>query len=190
MHLPQLHVAGPLALIAVGPAASGKSTVLNALISRGVVDEVVSTDAIRAELGLAPAETATAYAVADARLRGGLEAGKVVAVDSTNVTRAARERLAEVVGPYARVAMRVGGGLSIEELVRRDAGRDRHVPVHALVQKLREFESQSRVRDLRAEGFVEVLMPETADRLVRCHGCTCSGATVITAPAHAEPAVA
>lgn len=190
MIMPSLHVAGPLAVVAVGPAASGKSTVLNALVARGVIDEVISTDAIRAELGLAPAETAIAYAVADERLRDGLDAGAVVAVDSTNVTRSARSRLAEVVGPHPRLALRVGGGLSIEELVRRDASRDRHVPVHALVQKLREFETESQVRDLRDEGFLDVLVPGTAERLVRCHACTCDGATVIGAPVRTPVAVA
>ena len=75
----------PSLVLTVGPAASGKSTLLRALVADGVVDRVVSTDAVRAELGLPPAETDTTYATTRGRVREALRAGQVVAVDATNV---------------------------------------------------------------------------------------------------------
>ncbi len=78
-------LAGPALLLTVGPAASGKSTILGRLVAAGVVDQVVSTDVVRAELGLAPDDTETAYSVARRRVRAALAIGQVVAVDATNV---------------------------------------------------------------------------------------------------------
>lgn len=162
------HVAieGPCLVLTVGPAASGKSTLLRTLVANGVVDAVISTDAIRAELGLAPAETATTYATARGRVRELLVAGCVVAVDATNVRaedRAAWCGIADTVDA-ATVALRVGGGLDLEQLLVRDAGRDRHVPADAITEQL-ALAAASGPDVLRDEGF-QVVDPQQTE-LVR-----------------------
>lgn len=160
----ELH--GPTVVLTVGAAASGKSTLLRDLHERGVVDRTVSTDAIRAELGLAPDETTTAYAEARARVVTALRAGEVVAVDATNVRRADRARwlaVAEEVGATP-VAVRVGVGLDLEQLQVRDAGRDRHVPPEVIAEQLR-LARASTPDVLAAEGFT--VTDGASTRLVR-----------------------
>lgn len=148
---------GPTLVVTVGPAASGKSTILRQLIAAGSVDEVVSTDAVRAELGLAPDETTTTYATARARVREALEQGHVVAVDATNVRRADRAAwlaIAAAAGARA-VALRVGIGLDLEQLLVRDEGRERHVPRDAIIEQL-SLARESTPGVLAAEGFVVI----------------------------------
>lgn len=123
-------LAGPALLLTVGPAASGKSTLLRSLVAAGVVDAVVSTDAVRAELGLGPDETTATYRAARDRVRAALAEGLVVAVDATNVRRRDRSAwlaVASETGASAH-AVRVGVDLDLDQLLVRDAGRDRHVP--------------------------------------------------------------
>lgn len=150
----QVAIEGPCLVLTVGPAASGKSTLLRQLVADGVVDAVVSTDAIRAELRLPPAETQATYTIAHGRVRQQLLAGGVVAVDATNVRatdRAAWCAIAAEVGA-ATVALRVGVGLDLEQLLVRDAGRDRHVPADAIAEQL-DLASRSGPDVLEAEGF-------------------------------------
>lgn len=135
----QVHeLVGPALLLTVGPAASGKSTLLAGLVAAGVVHQVVSTDAVRAELGLAPDETATTYATARERVRDELAAGRVVAVDATNVRRRDRsEWLGVAISRGAGAfAVRVGVGLDLEQLLVRDDGRERHVPRDVIAGQL------------------------------------------------------
>lgn len=153
----QVEIDGPCLVLTVGPAASGKSTLLRRLAADGVVDEVVSTDAIRAELDLPAAETARTYATARRRVRGLLGAGRVVALDATNVRTSDRLRwqsLATRAGAGA-VALRVGTDLDLDQLVARDAARDRHVPVEAIEQQLRLAATCS-ADVLEVEGFTVV----------------------------------
>lgn len=153
----QVEIQGPCLVLTVGPAASGKSTILRRLEAEGVIDEVVSTDAIRAELDLAPAETNRTYATARRRVRALLGAGKVVAVDATNVRtqdRLAWQTIANRAGAEA-VALRVGLGLDLEQLLARDAGRDRHVPADAIALQLR-LAATSSPDVLEVEGFTVV----------------------------------
>lgn len=131
VHVRELHeLVGPALLLTVGPAASGKSTLLRRLVADGTVDVVVSTDAVRAELGLAPDETETTYRATRARARTALAEGLVVAVDATNVRRRDRSAwLAVAADSGVRAhAVRVGVGLDLDQLLTRDGARDRHVP--------------------------------------------------------------
>lgn len=151
----QVEIEGPCLVLTVGPAASGKSTLLRRLADEGVLDEVVSTDAIRVELDLPPAETARTYATARRRVRGLLGEGRVVAIDATNVRtqdRLAWQTLAGRAGATA-VALRVGTDLDLDDLLARDAARDRHVPPDAIQQQLR-LAATSGVDVLEVEGFV------------------------------------
>lgn len=145
---------GPALLLTVGPAASGKSTLLGRLVAAGVVDEVVSTDVVRAEFGLAADDTETAYRVARRRARAALATGRVVAVDATNVRSRDRAAwLAVAVGSGATpVAIRVGTDLDLDQLVARDAGRQRHVPHDVIADQL-ALARASTPAVLAAEGF-------------------------------------
>lgn len=156
---------GPVLLLTVGPAASGKSTHLTRMLADGALDEVVSTDVIRAELGLAPDETEAAYREARRRVAAALRAGRAVAVDATNVRprdRARWQRLARGVGPVPVVALRTGDGLDVEALLRRDAGRERHVPAAAIAQQVDLYRRTASPAQLLAEGFATVLDAEPA----------------------------
>ena len=150
-------LSGPSLVLTVGPAAAGKSTVLGRLVAEGVVDLVVSTDAVRAELGLPAAETEVTYATARARVRGALAGGSVVAVDATNVRPADRAAwLAVAAGTGAvAVALRIGVGLDLEHLLVRDGGRDRHVPAPVIAEQL-ALARAATPAVLAGEGFVVV----------------------------------
>lgn len=154
---------GPTLLLTVGPAASGKSTLLRQLVTAGIVDEVVSTDVVRAEHGLAPGETATTYALARDRVRAVLADGLVVAVDATNVRRRDRaDWLAVATSCGARaVAVRVGVGLDLEQLLVRDGGRDRHVPRDVIAGQLAMARAIT-PEVLIGEGFIVVEPAATA----------------------------
>jgi predicted kinase len=173
----------------VGPAASGKSTLLAALQRTGVVDRVVSTDAIRIEHGLDFAETTRTYGIAHGQVRRGLAAGEVVAVDATNVTVADRSLLRRVASPHPTIALRVGSGVTLDELIRRDAGRARHVPAHALAAKLAAFETEATREILRAEPFAAVIVAEDVATLTRCRDCRCPGVVTVGGPRPARATV-
>lgn len=163
-------------LITVGPAASGKSTFLRRLQDLGVVDTVVSTDAVRAELALHPAETERTYTETRRRVSEGLDAGRVVAADATNLRpsdRHAWRRVARAArAPLA--AVRIGAELSLEDLVARDAGRNRHVPTDAIREHLERFRTEASAGVLDSEGLVFV---DATAPIVRCpDACTAHGA--------------
>lgn len=169
----ELHLRGPALLLTVGPAASGKSTLLRRLHGLGTVDSVVSTDEVRAELGLHPAEIDRTYGEARRRVSDGLDDGLVVAVDATNlrpsdrhawrrVARASRATLA---------AVRIGDHLSLEDLLARDAGRQRHVPTEAIREHLERFRTEASAEVLHAEGLIFV---DADTPIVRCPE-TCTG---------------
>jgi predicted kinase len=167
-----LHLRAPALVLTVGPAASGKSTLLARLSGLGVLDLVVSTDALRAELGLAPDETDVTYAHARRRVVDGLRAGLLVAVDATNVRvsdRAAWRAVASDAGVDEVVALRVGVGVPVAQLALADAGRDRHVPVSVIAEQ-HALAAASGPAQLRAEGLVPV--DAGVARWVRC-GSAC-----------------
>jgi predicted kinase len=172
----ELHLRGPALLITVGPAASGKSTLLGRLHGLGVVDVVVSTDAIRAALGLADTETERTYAEARRRVRLGLEAGLVVASDATNLRpadRAAWRAIADT-ARSGLAAIRLGDDLTVDDLVARDAGRARHVPAAAIREHLAQLRTDATPEVLRGEGLAFVA---AGDRVTRCaSGCGRHGA--------------
>ena len=151
------HVEGPTLLVTVGPAASGKSTLLRGLVTDGVVDAVVSTDRLRAELDLAPDEIDRTYATARRRVRDLLDDGLVVAVDATNVRATDRASWLAVAARSRAVpvAVRVGVGLDLEQLLVRDAGRDRHVPARVIRHQLTRA-ARTTPAVLVAEGFTVV----------------------------------
>jgi predicted kinase len=156
-HVQLVTVDGPALVLTVGPAASGKSTLLHELAAAGVVDATVSTDAVRAGLGLAPDETEMTYATVRGRVHELLAARRVVAVDATNVRAADRAVWLALARQHRAtpVALRVGVGLDLEQLLVRDAARDRHVPAAVIAGQL-ALAAASGPAVLRAEGFTVI----------------------------------
>lgn len=154
-------------MLTVGPAASGKSTLLRRLRADGTVDRVVSTDVVRTELGLPPGEVETTYAIARRRVGDALREGAVVAVDATNVRAGDRAAWLALAAGAPTVAVRVGVGLDLEQLLVRDAGRTRHVPAEVIAEQLALARASTPVV-LAAEGFDVVAGGR--DRLVRAVG--------------------
>lgn len=163
----ELHLRGPALLITVGPAASGKSTLLRRLQDLGVLDVVVSTDAVRSSLGLHPAETDRTYAETRRRVSLGLDAGLVVAADATNLRRSDRDAWRRIAHASSASlgAVRIGEGLTVDDLVARDAGRERHVPVDAIHEHVERFATSASVARLAAEGLAFV---DAGARISRC----------------------
>lgn len=167
----ELHLRGPALLITVGPAASGKSTLLRRLQAQGTVDVVVSTDAVRAELGLPPAETERTYTETRQRVSEGLVAGRIVAADATNLRPSDRHnwRRIALAARAALCAVRIGADLTLDDLLTRDARRDRHVPADAIREHIERFTTSASPEQLASEGlpFVDAGAP-----IVRCTpGC-------------------
>lgn len=144
---------GPCLVVAVGPAASGKSTLLRALLAAGDVDELVDTDVVRAEHGLGAAERERTYALTEQRVRRHLLDDLRVALDATNLTTDTRDRwyraAKETGATVALVAMPV---LDLGELTARDAARDRHVPEDVIALMHEQQRNEATVSVLRYEG--------------------------------------
>ena len=179
----ELHLRGPALLITVGPAASGKSTFLRGLHDRGLVDRVVSTDAVRAELGVHPAETERTYVESRRRVSEALGAGLVVAADATNLRPSDRHgwrRIARAASA-SLAAVRVGQGLTVADLLDRDAARQRHVPADAIREHLERFATSASPEVLASEGLAFI---EAGEPIVRCgEDCTAHGIGTAVVPA-------
>lgn len=164
----QVHrLIGPTLVLTVGPAASGKSTLLRQLRADGAVDRVVSTDAVRGELGLPPDEVEMTYAIARRQVGDALREGCVVAVDATNVRAGDRAAWLAVAAGATTLAVRVGVGLDLEQLLVRDTGRSRHVPAEVVAEQL-VLARASTPEVLAAEGFDVIDAGRT--RFVRAAG--------------------
>ena len=143
----------------VGIPGSGKSTLATQL---GL--PVVSTDAIREELGVVGSDVAAfsrVYAIVNERLEQHLARGEDVVFDATNLTGSGRRRqrrLAERLG-----ARQVACLVDVEEELARTRNRAR--PSHFAVAEedmdryVEQFSNACRKEVLEASGY-EVLTPE------------------------------
>lgn len=117
-------------LILVGPPASGKSTWGKEFASaNGVV--YVSTDSIRAEIGKGESDqsvSGAAFAVARNRVTRALSTGKNVMIDATSVDTKARKDWIGLGRQFNAYIIAVAFEVPKEELFRRNAQRERHVP--------------------------------------------------------------
>ena len=126
----------PCLFMAIGPVASGKSTlcrrVVAALRAAGAEAVVVSRDLVRAEVMGAVNDLSTEEAVSTvqyAQASAHLDAGRTVLVDDTNLVAAHRHRLYDALGLRARgvpvvVALRAKD-LTAADLAAREAARRR-----------------------------------------------------------------
>jgi protein phosphatase len=116
-------------VILVGPPASGKSTWGKKFAEDNKV-VYVSTDAIRAEIGSGEGDqnvSAAAFGIARQRVSQALAAGKSAMIDATSVNRKARRDWINLGRGHGAYIIAVAFEVSRDELLRRDAQRDRHV---------------------------------------------------------------
>ncbi|MER6314426.1 ATP-binding protein [Streptomyces sp. NPDC001581] len=146
--------------VAVGPAASGKSTAA-ALFP---VDAVVCLDELRREIsgGRAGDQSVTPAAVArqNILLDEHLAAGQTVLVDSTNVEPRVRANLLELAHRHGRQAVALRFTTDLDTCLERNARRpaDRRVPDDVL--RWQHSLAQDATMDvLLAEGFTSALVP-------------------------------
>lgn len=158
---------GSLVLL-VGPPASGKSTLASELVSAGIVDaeDVLSSDAYRKALAGDETDTSSDRRMWVQLRRDLLErmaAGRTTVVDATNVFPRRRARHIRVAKAHGRPVVAVRFHVDVDDLLARNAGRDRQVHAEAIVGMA---EQASAVPDdaLLAEGIAEVI---DAERLRR-----------------------
>jgi protein phosphatase len=116
-------------IILVGPPASGKSTWGKKFADDNDV-VYVSTDAIRAQIGSGEADqsvSAAAFGIARQRVSQALGAGKSAMIDATSVNRKARRDWIQLGRGHGAYIVAVAFEVSRDELLRRDAQRERHV---------------------------------------------------------------
>lgn len=158
---------GSLVLL-VGPPAAGKSTLAAELVTAGVVEaaDVLSSDAYRQALTGDARDTS-----ADRRMwvqlrRDLLErmaAGRTTVVDATNVFARRRARHIRAARAHGRPVVAVRFHVQLDELLARNAARDRRVHDAAVVDMAQQA-STVRDDDLAAEGVSAVV---DADQLRR-----------------------
>lgn len=116
-------------IILVGPPASGKSTWGKKFADDNDV-VYVSTDAIRAQIGSGEADqsvSAAAFGIARQRVSQALGSGKSAMIDATSVNRKARRDWIQLGRGHGAYIVAVAFEVSRDELLRRDAQRERHV---------------------------------------------------------------
>jgi predicted kinase len=121
-------------VVLVGPPASGKTSLVRALIARGQLDEdaVVSSDEIRAELfGTSPtgadpdAADVRIFEERDRRIVARLAAGQTAVAESTNVTPRARTRLIAIARRFNAPVTMLRFTPDLGALLQQHAERDR-----------------------------------------------------------------
>lgn len=116
-------------IILVGPPASGKSTWGKKFADDNNV-VLVSTDAIRKEIGSGEADqsvSAAAFGIARQRVSAALAQGKSAMIDATSVNRKARRDWINLGRGHGAYIVAVAFEVPRDELLRRDAQRERHV---------------------------------------------------------------
>ena len=132
-------------IILVGPPASGKSTWGKKFAQENNLT-YVSTDAIRAELGKGEDDqtvSSQAFATARARVSSALGAGKSAMIDATSVTQKARKNWINLGRGHGAYIIAVTFEVPREELLRRDAKRERHVGPEIVDRFLNKYERPS-----------------------------------------------
>ena len=132
-------------VILVGPPASGKST-----WGKKFADEnnltYVSTDSIRAEIGKGEGDqevSSKAFAIARYRVSIALSANKSAMIDATNTDTKARKGWVKMGRLQNAYIIAVAFEVPRDELLRRDAQRERHVGPEIIDGFLNKYERPS-----------------------------------------------
>lgn len=142
--------------VMVGVSGSGKSTWANNLaLVMGAV--VVSSDAIRGELygdESIQSDPAKVFEIVHSRVASNLDSGITTIMDATNLSSKRRRALCEKFHNHTCVAVVVP--VTLEEAVRRDFLRDRHVGERVIRKQISQFEM---VRP--NEGFCNIIVVQS-----------------------------
>ena len=144
-------------IVLVGPAAAGKSSTARALVAGGLpASSVVSSDALRATLTDDEGDQECSELVFDLMRRiveHRCSRGLTTVVDATNLAASNRQIWLTIARASKMPVVAVLHDVLLAELIRRNAARDRHVPVEVLVAMDAAYRG---IGDLVAEGFAEV----------------------------------
>jgi len=150
----------------VGIPGSGKSTLAKTLLTIGVVDEIISTDAIRERIiayyGTSsdpyfdPSVETDVWSEATGRMDNLLLYGLKPLLDSTNLNPDNRRRWLELANRYEVGATAHLLGTPIGACRTRNRDRTRVVPENVMDRMIRDWNRDCSPEILRAEGF-EVL---------------------------------
>jgi protein phosphatase len=129
-------------IILVGPPASGKSTWGKKFaLDNSVV--YVSTDTIRKEIGAGEGDqtvSAAAFGIARSRVSAALGAGKSAMIDATSVNRKARKDWINLGKGHSAFIIAVAFEVPRDELLRRDAQRERTVGPEIIDRFVNKYE--------------------------------------------------
>ncbi len=129
-------------MILCGPPASGKSTWGKKFANKNNIT-YVSTDSIRAEIGSGENDqsiSAAAFDIARNRVRTALSNGKSAMIDATNVSKKARRNWINMGREHGAYIIAVAFEVPRNELLRRDAKRERHVGSNIIDRFLNKYE--------------------------------------------------
>ncbi len=153
----ELPAGGPLLVVLVGAAGSGKSTFAARHFTTA---EVLSSDAFRARLGHGEADQAAtrrAFAALHAALERRLAAGRTAVVDATNVLPGARRALVRRAAAAQATAIAIVFDLPLDECLAGDRSRPgRHVPPAVVARQWQALRATIDAGLLPAEGFAVV----------------------------------
>ena len=126
-------------VLLVGPPASGKST-WGKEFAQKVGATYVSTDAIRkAMTGDEGDQTYNPFGIAITKVQRALSMGRYVVVDATNINRAFRKVFIKIADEHEAYKIAVCFEVPREELLKRDAQRERHVGVEVIDDFLQKY---------------------------------------------------
>lgn len=129
-------------IILVGPPASGKSTWGKKFSQeKGIV--YVSTDGIRGEIGAGEGDqtvSGAAFALAKQRISQALASDKSAMIDATSVNRKARRDWINMGRGHGAYVIAVAFEVPRDELVKRDAARERHVGPEVIDRFVNKYE--------------------------------------------------
>jgi predicted kinase len=165
----------PSLVLLVGAAGSGKSTLARRLFEPS---EIVSSDALRAAVAGDEADqtaTRTAFALLHREVERRLAAGRLTAVDATNVRADHRRALSTRARRAGIATAAVVLDLPPALVHARNAGRARTVPPDVVDRQLGWLRATLAERQLLAEGFDAVVVLRDVEeidglRLVRSAG--------------------
>jgi len=116
-------------IVLVGPPASGKSTWGKKFAKENNI-VYISTDEIRAEIGTGENDqnvSTAAFEIARNRVKEALNNGKNVMIDATNCNGDDRRPFVKIAREFDAYKIAVAFEVPREELLKRDAHRERHV---------------------------------------------------------------
>jgi len=133
------------AVLLVGAPASGKST-WGKKFAEKVGATYISTDGIRTEIGKGEGDqtvSPAAFEIARERMKRALSNGKHVVIDATNIDGDSRRPFVKIARDFDAYKVAVTFEVSRDELLKRDAQRERHVGPEVIDRMLSKYKRPS-----------------------------------------------